>query len=40
LNRRKLTERADFLDCFRYFVNAILKRYLWAYAPLVSMQAL
>jgi len=28
LNRRKLTERADFLDCFRYFVNAILKRYL------------
>jgi len=24
LNRRKLTERADFLDCFRYFVNAIL----------------
>jgi PBSX family phage terminase large subunit len=28
LNRRKLTERADYLDCFRYFVNAILKRYL------------
>ncbi len=27
-NRKKLTERADFLDCFRYFVNAILKRYL------------
>jgi phage terminase large subunit len=28
LNRRKLTERADYLDCFRYFVNSILKRYL------------
>ena len=28
LNRKKLSERADFLDCFRYFVNAILKRYL------------
>jgi len=27
-NRKKLTERADFLDCFRYFVNAILKRHL------------
>lgn len=27
-NRKNLTERADFLDCFRYFVNAILKRYL------------
>jgi hypothetical protein len=27
-NRRILSERADFLDCFRYFVNAILKRYL------------
>ncbi len=27
-NRRKLTERADYLDCFRYFVNAILKRYI------------
>ena len=27
-NRRKLTERADYLDCFRYFVNANLKRYL------------
>jgi hypothetical protein len=27
-NRRKLTERADYLDTFRYFVNAILKRYL------------
>lgn len=27
-NRNKLAERADFLDCFRYFVNAILKRHL------------
>jgi len=27
-NRKNLSERADFLDCFRYFVNAILKRYL------------
>jgi hypothetical protein len=27
-NRKNLAERADFLDCFRYFVNAILKRYL------------
>ena len=27
-NRKNLTERADYLDCFRYFVNAILKRYL------------
>jgi hypothetical protein len=27
-NRKNLAERADFLDCFRYFVNAILKRNL------------
>jgi hypothetical protein len=27
-NRKNIAERADFLDCFRYFVNAILKRYL------------
>jgi hypothetical protein len=27
-NRKNISERADFLDCFRYFVNAILKRYL------------
>jgi hypothetical protein len=27
-NRKNLTERADYLDCFRYFVNAILKRYI------------
>lgn len=27
-NRNNLEERADFLDCFRYFVNAILKRQL------------
>jgi hypothetical protein len=27
-NRKNLTERADFLDDFRYFVNAILKRHL------------
>jgi hypothetical protein len=27
-NRKNLSERADFLDCFRYFVNAILKRHL------------
>ena len=27
-NRKNLSERADFLDCFRYFVNTILKRYL------------
>jgi len=27
-NRKNLSERADFLDCFRYFVNAILKRYI------------
>ena len=27
-NRNNMEERADFLDCFRYFVNAILKRTL------------
>lgn len=27
-NRKNLSERADFLDCFRYFVNAILKKHL------------
>lgn len=27
-NRNNLSQRADFLDCFRYFVNAILKKYL------------
>lgn len=27
-NRDRLEQRADFLDCFRYFVNAILKRQL------------
>jgi PBSX family phage terminase large subunit len=27
-NRKIITQRADLLDCFRYFVNAILKRYL------------
>lgn len=27
-NRKNISERADFLDCFRYFVNAILKRNL------------
>ena len=27
-NRKNLSERADFLDCFRYFVNTILKKYL------------
>jgi len=27
-NRNNLSQRADYLDCFRYFVNAILKKHL------------
>lgn len=27
-NRNNLTQRADLLDCFRYYINAIIKRYL------------
>jgi hypothetical protein len=27
-NRNNLAQRADLLDCFRYYINAIIKRYL------------